>query len=376
MTEVVTVNARPIEVEEVEEKRSNSSVAQYSNLKGLQGSIAIKAHEAATKIAAKVLAAQALPRNMQQIEDILLEACEDPIFAEQAIYAKPVTSSSVVEGLNHWFAKFVASIWCNFDWESIEHTKSQSEKQTQIQVVCWDIEKNSTHSESVIVLHKKAGTNTDAFTSDEIRQEVNRQKSILERNCLLDCFPKSLIQRCEEKIFTTLDKKASAALVNPLETIKLFAKAFSTEQFPVTEHHIFSFLKISDPKHLKPTHVRRLTRLKALANDENENLDLKKVFGKASIEIAEINKAAETAKEETAKEDQKRTRKRAEQAKEEQKAEEKDQESAAAQGVEESSPVGDSGKEVAPPVEEKVTPATPAKAAPELGQKKVNPQNF
>lgn len=229
------------------------------SLQNLGASVQIKAMEGAIKQASKVMAAQALPRNMELIvTDLLgytlddgtkmLGKCDDYMFAEQAIYDK-----NGIEGLSHNFAKYLASIWGNLDWESIEHSKSQEEKKTQIQVVVWDIQKNSTHSETVIVLHKQAGTDRDANESDGIRQEVNRQKSILERNCLIDCFPKDLLQRCEERLLQTLDAKHSEALNDKNKTLKVYASKLGIEIYQLQ-----SFLHISKVEQLKAAHVRRI----------------------------------------------------------------------------------------------------------------------
>lgn len=272
------------QLEEVPAKQGNPTFS----LREMTASAQVKAVEGAVKIMSKVLAAQQMPRNMQDIEEHLLGyydskgdfipgKCDDPMFAEQSVYDK-----GGIEGLGHHFAKYVASIWGNIDWESIEHTKSQAEKQTQIQVVVWDIEKNTTHSETVIVLHKQAGTDKDANTSDGIRQEVNRQKSILERNCLFDCFDKSLIQKCHERVFETLDKSAIALMREPDDTVKKFAKLLDVSIFQVC-----GYLGINKPKEqLKPMHIRRLDRL--VKNIKSGEVKKEKIFA-ASLDESKSN---------------------------------------------------------------------------------------
>lgn len=305
MSEITRLETRPAG----SEPGSGGNFPAPVDLKGLQASIATKAAGEAMKVASKVMAARAVSRDISMITTDLLGydytdengnivhepgQCDNLMFAEQAVYAKPVGSGSIAEGPSHWFAKYLASIWGNFDWESIEHTKSQSEQQTQIQVVCWDIEKNSTHSETVIVLHKKAGTDTTAHSADDIRQEVNRQKSILERNCLLDCFPKDLVQRCFERMLETLDKSQAEALKTPQKSLELFAKKLDVEV-----NRVYAFLKITKPEQLKASHLRRLqSAFKAIQAGE---IKKEKLFSAS----ATVNLTAEPPAEEKPKETKK-----------------------------------------------------------------------
>jgi len=302
MNNIQTITPRPVQDE------PGTALGSPVDLKGLQASIAVKAAGEAMKVASKVMAARAVPRDMRAIEENLLGynytdengnivhepgKCDQLIFADECLYAKP-KGGTVIEGLSHWFAKYLASIWGNFEWESIEHSKSQADKQTQIQVVVWDIEKNSTHTETVIVLHKQAGTDKDALSSDDIRQEVNRQKSILERNTLLDCFPKDLTQRCFERILETLDREQSEALKDPKKSIEVFAKKLDVEP-----GRVYGFLKIGKPEQLKAAHLRRLAAvLKGIKAGE---LEVKKLFSAtATVDLASIENAAPA--EEPAKE--------------------------------------------------------------------------
>jgi len=305
-----------------------------NNLKGLTGSVAIAAQAEAAKIAAKVLCARAVPRDLQQIKEHLLGyeyqdgngnilrapgKCDEVIFAEEAIYAKP-TGGSVVEGLGHNFAKYLYQIWGNIDFQSHEHTKDMELKQTQIEVRIWDIEKNTTHTESVVVLHMKAGTQRYVDSTDDIRQEVNRQKSILERNALFDCFPKDLVQLCEERIFQTLDKAASLALKDPIKTIKSYAGVFE-----VNEGQVMSYLGISKLDQLKAAHVRRMSALKnALAAGETKK---EKVFGSGLI-TTEALKTEEEAEQQ--KKEQEKVKAAKPQKKEEKKEEKKENVSSSA----------------------------------------------
>lgn len=315
-----------IETKPVSEKTNNISSIAPNSLKGLTGSVAIAAQAEAAKIAAKVLCARAVPRDMQQIKEHLLGyeyqdesgnllkepgKCDEVIFAEEAIYAKPVGTGAVVEGLGHNFAKYLYQIWGNIDFQSHEHTKDMELKQTQIEVKVWDIEKNTTHTESVVVLHMKAGTQRYVDTTDDIRQEVNRQKSILERNALFDCFPKDLVQLCEERIFQTLDKAASLALKDPMKTIKSYASAFE-----VNEGQVMNYLGISKSDQLKASHIRRMSALKnALAAGETKK---EKVFGSGLI-------TAEALKKEEEAEQQKKEQEKAKAAKAQKKEEKKEE---------------------------------------------------
>lgn len=252
---------------------------------GQLGSVAIKAHEAATRVLGEIMAAKAEPRDMVAVEKEILNKCRDTFFAEKAIYFKP-QGGGYVEGLGIFFAKALYSVYGNMHYETIEHSKSNTE--TQVQCTIWDKQRNNTRTETIIILHKKNnGGNLVSITDpDAIRLEGSRQKSYLERNCLLDGFDPGLIQKCFEQVIRTLDAASSAAMANPKETLNKYAL-----QFGVPFGKLCAFLNIKNENGLKPMHCRRLLALyKAIAAEETTP---QKVFGQTSIDLD-----AEAAKEE------------------------------------------------------------------------------
>lgn len=252
---------------------------------GQLGSVAIAAHAAATQKLGEIVAAKAEPRDLVAIEKEILTKCRDSIFAEKAYYAKP-QGSGYVEGLGIFFAKALAALYGNLEFATHEHNKTANE--TQIQCTIWDKQRNNTRTETIIVLHKKnvGGSISNITDPDAIRLEGSRQKSYLERNCLLDIFDPGMVQKCFEQVVRTLDAASSAAMANPKDTMEKYAAKFG-----VNMGQICKFLNIQNEKGLKPMHCRRLLALhKAIEANETT---AEKVFGKASIDLE-----AEAAKEE------------------------------------------------------------------------------
>lgn len=270
MNEIIVLDIDGNEVQGAERQDALATMGtNRMNLFGDQNaSVVIKAHGEAAKQLSKVMVAREVPRDMEKIALALLGKnglgdkeglCADRFFAEQAIYEKPIDrNGTVVEGLSHYFAKYLSSIYGNLEVETIEHSKSTSTHQSQVQVVAWDQEHNTTRSETIVILHsRKAGDSIKTITDpDQIRLAVSREKSFLERNVLLDIFNPALTQKCKEACLKTLDRSSTEAMKNPAETLKKFA-----EKFGVNIGQLMKFLSISDPKALKPWQIRRLTGL-------------------------------------------------------------------------------------------------------------------
>lgn len=245
---------------------------------GQMGSVAIQAHALATQKLGEIMAAKASPRDLKAIEREILAECKDPIFAEKAIYAKPV-GGGFVEGLGIFFAKHLYSIYSNLQYETVEHSKSIKDG-TQVQCTIWDKQTNNTRSETIIILHSKnSGGNMVALTDPEaIRLEGSRQKSYLERNCLFDCFNPGLLQKCFEQVIQTLDKASSAAMADPKETLEKYSKKFG-----VSFLALCAFLNIKNEKALKPMHCRRLLAIYKLI--ESGESTVEKLFGKPGLDL-------------------------------------------------------------------------------------------
>jgi|GEM_PF-4957713 len=238
---------------------------------GQLGSVSIQAHGLATQKVTEIMAAMTVPRDMAAIETEILRQCGDPIFAEQALFAKPV-GGGVVEGLSVFFAKALYNIYGNMQYQTIEHSKGNGA--TQIECIVWDKQTNNTRMETIISLHQKIGGTQALTTQDEIRIEDSRQKSYLERNTLMDCFNAGLTKRCLEKVIQTLDKASSMAMADPATTLKKYA-----DRFAIPVGKLCVFLNIKEPKYLKPTHCRRLHAI-------YKTIDL----GEGKIDAAQLNK--------------------------------------------------------------------------------------
>ena len=285
MSEVINATVVDMDGEAVGSKPVAPMQFAAPVVSGQLGSVAIAAHAAATQKLGEIVAAKAEPRDLVAIEKEILTKCRDSIFAEKAYYAKP-QGSGYVEGLGIFFAKALAALYGNLEFATHEHNKTANE--TQIQCTIWDKQRNNTRTETIIVLHKKnvGGSISNITDPDAIRLEGSRQKSYLERNCLLDIFDPGMVQKCFEQVVRTLDAASSAAMANPKDTMEKYAAKFG-----VNMGQICKFLNIQNEKGLKPMHCRRLLALhKAIEANETT---AEKVFGKASIDLE-----AEAAKEE------------------------------------------------------------------------------
>lgn len=268
------------------------SLGLPNGLQGQKGSVVIKAHEAGQRVLGEILAAKAAPRDMEEVEREILRQCRDKYFCEKALYLKP-TAGINLEGLGVFFAKTLAQIYGNLHFETIQHSKDTESGESQVQCVIWDKERNMTRTETIVVLHKKnSGGNIVNITDpDQIRLALARESSFLERNCLLDVFNPSLVQRCFETVLATLDKGATEAMADPMGTVKKFA-----DKLGVNNGQIFKFLNITKIDQFKPQHVRRLGALYHAAK-QDEDLVKKLITKNSSVDLDALDKGEEPSKE-------------------------------------------------------------------------------
>lgn len=269
-----------------------TSLSLPNGLQGQKGSVVIKAHEAGQRVLGEILAAKAAPRDMEEVEREILRQCRDKYFCERALYLKP-TGGVLIEGLGIFFAKTLHQIYGNVHYETICHSTDMVAGESQIQCVIWDKERNTTRTETIIVLHKqnRGGKIVGIDDPDGVRLAIARASSFLERNCLMDVFNPALVQRCFEVILATLDQGATAAMADPTATIKQFA-----EKFGVNPGQIMKFLNITKVDQFKPQHVRRLIAL--FRSSEADPAIIDRLLKRTGVvDLDAIDKGEEPSKE-------------------------------------------------------------------------------
>lgn len=297
---------------EQERKPALANLSSFMLPKETIASVQVQSVAMAVEILAKIIVADSAPRDLANWETRMLAHCADLEFAEKAVSIKPIGDGIEVPSVH--LAKTMAAEYGHVKMESIDHG---GEKTSQIDVRVWDLQKNVEFQTKVAVRHKMKAHGSIKTVEDpqEIRQLVKAEMSKTERNELFSMMPPGARQRFFEACLETLDLQSGEFMKDKAACLKVY-----TEKFGVNIGQLCSWLKIKEPKELKPHHVRRMQALGgAIKNHEVNPAEIfvgakdvptraAKQAGKATVPAVE-DTTTETKGEEKPNEETKTTEK-------------------------------------------------------------------
>lgn len=119
------------------------------SLERVESGVSVLQAKETAEVQARYVMAYQRPRNYDLARIRMLSACKRGGFAEQAMYAKPIGSGKVAEGLSIRFAEEAARDWGNL-FVSKSLVSDEPDKEVW-RVYCVDLETNTTESEDVTV---------------------------------------------------------------------------------------------------------------------------------------------------------------------------------------------------------------------------------
>ncbi len=204
-----------------------------------QASTSLEVAESSRQMAevqASMAIAKRFPRNNIDAMDRILQACQRPSLAEQAIYTYP-RGGQQVTGPTIKLAEAIAQNWGNINF-GIRELGQHNNKST-ILAYAWDLETN-TRSEKVFevshVRHTKKG-NYKLEDPRDIYEMVANQGARRLRNCILSIIPGDVIDAALREVEETQFKNMGA----PEEQIKKMLEAFL--KYKIVKKHIEDRLK-------------------------------------------------------------------------------------------------------------------------------------
>lgn len=199
----------------------------------------VQAAEIEAMVKARVALARYSPRDMDVVRQRILADCARPVFADKAIYAKPVGGKSI-EGPSVRLAEAMARNMGNMliDATIAEETLERR----RIRVYAMDLETNTTAAADVVidktVERREAGdrevigrrrnsSGKDVFivlaTEDELLNKTNAAVAKMRRNKILELIPSDIAEEAEGKCNETL---AAADAKDPAGARKRLCDAF------------------------------------------------------------------------------------------------------------------------------------------------------
>jgi len=197
------------------------------------------AAKARTQIEARIVHATQRPRNQLDCRKLLLDECEDPGFAEIALYRKPVGRVKNPESGN-WeqsyavdfsirFVETALQIWGNTDVDA--EVVTDDIKGVTMRVTVWDVERNLTFRSEAFVdrnVERRTlpkgrvprGTRDNNFgetvflleaTADEMRNKCGSERSKLIRDWGKRILPRKFLVEARAKVEETLLNDAAQA---------------------------------------------------------------------------------------------------------------------------------------------------------------------
>lgn len=185
--------------------------------------------------------AQMNKRNEEDSRVGILRACGNPIFAEKAVYKKPI-GGTFIRGLSIRFAEEMIRNWRNI--KIIQTVIFDSARVRIVRVICYDLEANIPYSEDIIIektVERKSAKGREVVgerlnsydekvsiviaTEDEVKVKQAAQVSKAIRNNSLRLIPSHILdearRRCDE---TATSKVASDPMISLRKILDSFSK--------------------------------------------------------------------------------------------------------------------------------------------------------
>lgn len=179
-----------------------------------------------------IILARKFPRNQLRAMDRILNACQRPTLASNALYSYNRGGSDIT-GPSIRLAEAIAQNWENLQF-GIRELEQRSNEST-VEAYAWDLETNVRQSKIFQVPHVRYSKNKGKYALSDPRdvyEMVANQGARRLRACILGVIPGDVIEAAVEQVEKTL--KANVAVTT--ETVKAMLEKFS--EFGVTKEQI------------------------------------------------------------------------------------------------------------------------------------------
>ena len=198
---------------------------------------AVEQSRATSEIYYRVLVAQQIPRDEDQVLAEMRRACAKFRLAEKAFYALP-RGGSTINGPSVHLARELARIWGNLDYGIHELRQDDEFGQSEILAFAWDLQTNTRSGQTFIVPHKRdAGRSTQKLTSmADIYQNNANMGARRVRQAIYSVLPDWFTEEAEEICRATIAQGDGSQLAERIsKATKLFDSKFGvTEDLLVT----------------------------------------------------------------------------------------------------------------------------------------------
>jgi hypothetical protein len=224
----------------------------------------------------RMIMARKLPRNEQEAIAKIKRACQDPVFAAKARFKVP-RKPKPVEGPSIHLARLIARTWGNFDVQT--RIIDQTDTQTVVECIAWDIESNTTTTETIVVKHVRyADKKLHRLTNpDDIFLTISNRAARRLRECIKGQIPSYVFDMAEAECIRTLKTP------NDLKKVVENMLAAYLEDFGVTQDQISAYLQkpIAD---CTASDVEEMRSIHNAIKDGETTLD--KVFRRDKADVA------------------------------------------------------------------------------------------
>lgn len=190
---------------------------------GMNPIVAQQQSKALAEVQGAVAMAKHYPRNQMQSLDRILNACQRPTLAENAVYAYSKGGSEIT-GPSIRLAEAIAQQWGNFDFGVRE--LEQRPGISTMEAYAWDIETNVRRTMQFQVEHKRKTKKKGVYSLDdprEIYELTANQGSRRVRACILALIPGDVVEEAVKQCENTLKTNAD----NSPEAVQRMIEAFA-----------------------------------------------------------------------------------------------------------------------------------------------------
>lgn len=192
-----------------------------------ESSSTMLAARARAEIEASMLVAKQWPRDIDQFRDVMLKTCERPIFADQAMYAKPTGKDkqgkeTFATGLSIRFAEEAARTIGNIDVSVL--VVAEDDESRTLEATCTDLETNVRYraqAKFAKYVERRSPRNGEEIvgsrtnsrgdtvykiraSDDQVFMEHQRNAAKASREATLKLIPAWVKEECEERIERTM----------------------------------------------------------------------------------------------------------------------------------------------------------------------------
>lgn len=191
----------------------------------------IESNRAVAEVQAMVMMAKRFPRDPIAATDRIINECQRPALAEQALYSY-ARGGTDITGPSIRLAEVLARNWGNIDAGVKELSRSNG--QSEMMSYCTDFETNYRQSKTFTVTHERS-TKKGTYRVEDVRdiyEVISNQAARRLRATILAVIPGDVIEAAVSQCEATLKAKADTSP----EALKKLQEAF--EKFSVTKEQI------------------------------------------------------------------------------------------------------------------------------------------